>query len=42
MAIAKLREIVSSDDPDVGVGVKVQAIKILIDATAKAIRDENY
>ena len=35
MAIAKLREIVSSDDPDVGVGVKVQAIKILIDSAQK-------
>ena len=35
MAIAKLHEIVSSDDPDVGVGVKVQAIKILIDSAQK-------
>ena len=35
MAIAKLREIVASDDPDVSVGVKVQAIKILIDSAQK-------
>ena len=35
MAIAKLREIVGSDDPDVSVGVKVQAIKILIDSAQK-------
>ena len=35
MAIAKLREIVGSDDPDMSVGVKVQAIKILIDSAQK-------
>ena len=41
MAIAKLREIVGGDDHDVSVGVKVQAIKILIDSAQEAIRDEN-
>ena len=35
VTIAKLREIVGSDDPDVSVGVKVQAIKILIDSAQK-------
>jgi hypothetical protein len=35
MAIAKLREIVADDDPDVNTSVKVQAIKILIDAAQK-------
>jgi transposase len=34
-AIQKLREIVEDNDPDVNVAVKVQAIKILIDASQK-------
>jgi hypothetical protein len=36
MAIAKLTEIVESDDPDVAVSIKVSAIKILIDSAQKA------
>ena len=36
MAIAKLTEIVETEDPDVPVSVKVQAIKILIDSAQKA------
>ena len=36
MAIAKLTEIVETDDPDVAVSIKVQAIKILIDSAEKA------
>ena len=35
MAISTLREIVASQDPDVGVNVKVQAIKLLIDASQR-------
>ena len=35
MAINKLRNIVESEDPDVAVSVKVQAIKILIDSAQK-------
>ena len=35
MAIAKLREIMADDDPDVNPNVKVSAIKILIDAAQK-------
>jgi len=34
-AIRKLREIIDTEDPDVGVNVKVQAIKILIDSAHK-------
>ncbi len=34
-AIMKLREIVEEDDPDTPASVKVQAIKILIDASQK-------
>ncbi|OUV76398.1 MAG: hypothetical protein CBC91_06370 [Rickettsiales bacterium TMED131] len=34
-AIMKLREIVEDDDPDINASVKVQAIKILIDASQK-------
>ena len=36
MAIAKLTEIVETNDPDVPVSVKVSAIKILIDSAQKA------
>ena len=34
-AIRKLREIIDSEDPDIAVNVKVQAIKILIDSAHK-------
>lgn len=34
-AIRKLREIIDSDEPDIAVNVKVQAIKILIDSAHK-------
>jgi len=35
MAVAKLQEIIETDDPDVNASVKVAAIKIMIDSAQK-------